>query len=154
MSVYRLERTIELPITIEQAWSFFSSPANLEKITPPGLKFRVTSTLPDVMYPGMIITYRLNVLPFTTSEWVTEITHVDPPHRFVDEQRLGPYRLWHHQHFFHETAHGVEIRDLVHYCLPLGMLGRLVNLVLVERRLRAIFDYRAQALLGMLAGTA
>src|SRR5215217_4372191 len=99
MKIYSLKRTQTLPISIEQAWEFFSSPANLARITPGQMNFRITSTsVSDKMYPGQIISYKVTVLPFTRLDWVTEITHVIEPFYFADEQRFGPYAFWHHKH--------------------------------------------------------
>lgn len=141
MKVHRLERTQQLAVSPEEAWAFFSDPANLSLITPPSLGFRVTSPLPEKMYPGMIVTYTLTPLPPLRISWVTEITHMEEPHYFVDEQRFGPYRFWHHQHLFRETAGGVEMTDIVTYALPFGIFGE-VAAGLVVARLRKIFDFR------------
>lgn len=145
MKLYRLERRQLLPITIEQAWDFFGNPGNLPLITPANLGFRITSPLPERMYVGMIVTY--TVTPFAGMKvgWITEITHAEAPLFFVDEQRFGPYRFWHHQHRFTPVASGTEMTDLVHYALPFGLLGRLVA-PLVARRLKVIFDFRRQVL--------
>ena len=144
MPLEKLERQQTIPITLVEAWSFFGHPENLAAITPPSLGFRVTSPSQVDMYSGMIITYTVSPLLGLALPWVTEITHCREPYFFVDEQRLGPYRFWHHQHHFREVAEGVEVRDLVHYLLPFGLLGR-VALGLVRRRLAAIFDYRREA---------
>lgn len=138
----RLYRKQILPITLEQAWSFFSNPANLAEITPPWLKFRICSELPDRMYAGLIIKYRITMPPGLPVTWVTEITHVREPNFFVDEQRLGPYRLWHHQHTFEEVPGGVQMEDIVHYQVPFGPLGSLFMGWWIRRNLKAIFDYR------------
>ncbi|MDZ7292699.1 MAG: SRPBCC family protein [candidate division KSB1 bacterium] len=135
-----------LPISIHQAWEFFSDPENLSEITPPALQLKLTSTTPEKMYPGMIITYRLNPFFAISSTWVTEITHVVEPHLFVDEQRFGPYRFWHHQHRFREIEGGVEMQDLVHYALPFGVLGRIAAGRLVRGELRKIFTHRREVL--------
>jgi ligand-binding SRPBCC domain-containing protein len=141
MLLEKLERLQTLPITLPDAWRFFSRPDNLATITPPWLGFKVTSPPVETMYPGMIITYTITPLVRLTLSWVTEITHCEEPAFFVDEQRIGPYRFWHHQHHFREVADGVEVRDLVHYQLPLGLIGSVVS-PLVRRRLEEIFDYR------------
>jgi ligand-binding SRPBCC domain-containing protein len=139
-----LERTLRLPITREEAWSFFSNAANLARVTPPEMGFEVVSNLPERMYAGMIIIYRVRPFARIPLNWVTEITQVDEPHRFVDEQRFGPYRFWHHQHHFREVPGGVEIRDLVHYALPPGV--GLIRGPLIAPRLDAVFDYRQRVL--------
>ncbi len=143
---FRFHATQRLPISIEQAWDFFSNPKNLCEITPPLLSLQVTCEIPEKMHPGMIVTYRVRPflkIPFT---WVTEITHVVKPHLFVDEQRFGPYRFWHHQHHFREVDGGIEIKDIVHYALPFGPLSRLANALIVRRRLEEIFGHRKESL--------
>jgi ligand-binding SRPBCC domain-containing protein len=146
MQLYRLQRTQHLPIAPETAWRFFSDPRNLRHITPPWLDFQMTSTVPETIHAGTIITYTIRPIARVPVRWVTEITHAAPPHRFVDEQRFGPYRFWHHQHHFRPTDDGVEVEDLVHYALSLGPLGRLAHGLTVRHRLDAIFAYRRRAL--------
>ncbi|GFO59549.1 SRPBCC domain-containing protein [Geomonas silvestris] len=143
MSVERFEQVHLLPITLDKAWDFFGCPENLATITPPWLGFKVTSPPQSEMYAGMIITYTVTPLLGLPLSWVTEITHCEAPHYFVDEQRLGPYRLWHHQHLFREVPQGVEMRDIVHFALPLGPLGSLAS-GMVRRKIGAIFDYRRE----------
>ena len=144
MKLHLLEARQNLPVSIAEAWEFFSDAGNLARITPPSLGFEVTSAPAERMYAGMIITYRVRPLFGVPVGWVTEITHVDEPHRFVDEQRFGPYRFWHHQHLFREIEGGVEARDIVHYALPAG--GGAVRRMLVAPRLREIFAYRRDVL--------
>jgi ligand-binding SRPBCC domain-containing protein len=146
MKPFSLERVQTIPATIDQAWRFFSDPANLTKITPPSMKFRITSPPQDVTYAGQIMTYTVRPLLGIGMDWTTEITHVSEPHFFVDEQRFGPYRFWHHQHFFREVEGGVEVRDLVHYLLHHDQLAWLVNRLIVAPRLKRIFDFRSKAL--------
>jgi len=147
MHLERLERVQIIPATLEEAWAFFAQPGNLSRITPPWLGFRVTAPSPrEPMYAGMLVSYTVSPLLGIPLSWITEITHCREPHLFVDEQHFGPYRFWHHQHHFRETADGVEVRDLVHYRLPFGPLGGLAA-GLVRRRLAAIFDYRKTAVL-------
>jgi ligand-binding SRPBCC domain-containing protein len=145
MAVYRLETTQSLAIGLEDAWSFFSDPANLAAITPEFLGFRVTSPVPRTMHAGLIITYRVTPILGIGVDWVTEITHLDAPHYFVDEQRLGPYRFWHHQHHFRAIASGVEISDIVHYAPPTPA-APLIDRWLVGPRVRSIFDHRRKIL--------
>ena len=141
-----LREVQRLPISLPEAWSFFSDPRNLSRITPPSLGLEVTSDLPGVMYPGMIITYRVRPIPWVSVGWVTEITHVREPVLFVDEQRFGPYRFWHHEHHFREVEGGVEMEDIVHYALPFGTVGRVFGGPLVRRRLEQIFSFRRRFL--------
>jgi ligand-binding SRPBCC domain-containing protein len=148
MRIYNIKRTVVLPISIQQAWSFFSSPANLPAITPPGMQLRIIYASGDVQtYEGQIIRYQMRLIPFTTSEWVTEIKNVNPPFSFVDEQRFGPYRFWHHQHRFAKCDGGVEVIDEVNYSIPFGVLGAIANGVFVHKQLENIFNFRSAKLL-------
>lgn len=136
-------RTVQtLPISLEKAWDFFSNPANLAKITPPDMNLIPTSALPESTYPGMFITYKVKPLLGIPMLWVTEITHVREQAFFVDEQRLGPYRIWHHQHHFRAVPGGVEMTDIVDYCIPGGPLGVLLNTLFIGKKVRGIFEYR------------
>ncbi|HSU17624.1 SRPBCC family protein [Longimicrobium sp.] len=144
MKLHLLDRTQKLPISLARAWDFFSDAPNLARITPPWMGFEVTSPLPERMYAGMIVVYRVRPLLGVPLRWVTEITHVDEPRRFVDEQRFGPYRFWHHEHRFSEIDGGVEMRDLVHYALAPG--GGPVRRFVVTPRLNRIFDHRRRVL--------
>ena len=146
MKLERLADACILPIGLAEAWEFFSDPRNLERITPPSLGIEITSDLPPRMHPGMIVCYTVRPLLGIPVRWVTEITHVREPHLFVDEQRFGPYRFWHHQHHFREVEGGVETSDLVHYALPLGPLGRLLGGGIVRRQLGEIFAFRKRFL--------
>lgn len=146
MKPFTLERTMFLPVTLEQAWDFFSDPGNLVKITPPDMDFRITSPEQKTLYAGQIITYTVRPLLGVAVNWTTEITHVDKPNLFVDEQRFGPYRFWHHQHRFREVDGGVEMHDLVHYLLFHEQFAVLINRMIVAPRLRRIFDYRSKVL--------
>ncbi|MCG3119624.1 MAG: hypothetical protein ALAOOOJD_02072 [bacterium] len=142
-TVHRLQR---LAIPLQTAWDFFSDPRNLRDITPPTLGFQVTSTPAEKMYPGMIISYRITPLWGLSRQWITEITHVIEPQLFVDEQRFGPYRFWHHQHLFRTIAGGVEMEDIVHYILPFGRVGQLAAATRVKKELQKIFDFRREVL--------
>jgi len=145
--IYKLEASQYLNISMEQAWQFFSSPANLVKITPPFMGFKITSGIPVPMYPGQMITYRVSPIPGFTTSWVTEITHVTGNEYFVDEQRFGPYRLLHHEHNFHKQAEGVMMTDRVFYKLPFGFLGRIAHALFVRGQLEKIFRFREDFLL-------
>lgn len=146
MKIYSLERTIKLKMTMAESWEFFSNPNNLPLITPPSLNLNITSELPDEMYTGMIITYTVAPILNIPMTWVTEITHVDEPNFFVDEQRFGPYKFWHHQHRFKEIQGGVEATDLVHYALPLDPLSRIAKDLIVTKQLNEIFEFRSEYL--------
>jgi len=143
MAVHKFVQEQFLKSDLPTVWKFFSGADNLQAITPKYMNFRVTSgDLPEAIYPGMIITYKVSPLLGIPLFWMTEITHVMPGKLFVDEQRRGPYRLWHHQHHFEERDGGVLMRDIVHYQLPLGILGEVANLLFVKRQLNTIFDFR------------
>lgn len=143
MAIYRLIRRQHIPATISEVWEFFSNPANLADITPGYMKFVVTSPPHNGdIYPGQIITYKVSPLLSIPLSWMTEITHVVPGKLFVDEQRQGPYSLWHHQHLFEPDGNGTLMTDIVHYKLPLGLLGTLAKSLFVGRQLEDIFDYR------------
>lgn len=142
MKIYTLARTQDLPISIHEAWDFFSNPNNLSKITPDEMAFTVTSDLPEQMYPGLIITYIVKPLLGIPLNWVTEITQIDPPNYFIDEQRFGPYKFWHHTHFFKEIDEGVRMEDRVWYGLPFGFFGNIAQPIIVKKKLSQIFDFR------------
>ena len=144
--IYTLEVKQFLNISLNEAWDFFSSPGNLSKITPEHMGFIITSGTPEKMYPGQIITYKVSPFPGIKTNWVTEITHVDEEKFFVDEQRFGPYRMWHHEHHFEVQGKGVLMTDRVSYKLPLGFLGRIAHLLFVKNQLKQIFEYREKFL--------
>ena len=146
MKVYTLKAIQILPIGIEEAWGFFSNPNNLAVITPEWLNFKVTSKLPEKMYAGMIISYKVHPVLGIPMNWVTEITHVKEPFYFVDEQRFGPYKLWHHQHHLKETENGIEMTDIINYALPFDPFSRPINSLLIKNRVRDIFKFREKKL--------
>ncbi len=140
--MFQFKRKQIIPTDLDTCWNFFSSPSNLKLITPPYMGFDVKTTVPDTMYEGLIIAYTVKPLLGIPVEWVTEITHINKGVFFVDEQRIGPYKLWHHEHHFKEVAEGIEMIDIVSYELPFGKLGKLVEPILVAPKLKEIFDYR------------
>lgn len=145
--VYKLERVQRLPITLDQAWEFFSSPKNLEEITPEDMTFQLTSGNGDEkIHAGQILTYKVAPIGGIKLFWMTEITHVVHHDYFVDEQRRGPYTMWHHKHTFKSIPGGVEMTDTVWYELPLGILGRAAHGIFVQKKVAAIFDYRYKLL--------
>ena len=146
MKVYKLRTEQTLPISLDEAWDFFSTPKNLNEITPPDMSFEILSGADERMYSGQLITYKIRPLLNIPMTWVTEITHVGAPNYFVDEQRFGPYALWHHQHRFKEVENGVEMEDELNYAIPLGFLGRIANALFVEKQVNRIFDHRYQVL--------
>lgn len=136
--------TVQLiPASIETAWEFFSNPTNLSTITPDKMNFRVISKhYGNKVYAGQLIEYKVSPLLGIPLYWMTEITHVEDKKYFVDEQRFGPYSLWHHQHQFKVIETGVEMTDIVHYKLPFWFLGDIANGLFVKKRLKEIFEYR------------
>ena len=148
MPVYTIERTQRLPINLDEAWDFFSSPKNLKEITPDYMGFDIKSDPRHLaaMYPGQIITYTVRPVLGIPMFWMTEITQVRDKEFFIDEQRVGPYRIWHHQHHFKAIEGGVEMGDIVHYQLPLGPLGAIANWLFVKKQLQGIFEYRFRVL--------
>ena len=148
MRLHTLEQQQTLPITIEEAWDFFSSPANLDQITPDDLGFKITSPPAGRMFEGQIITYRVRVAPLIHVTWVTEIKCVEEGRAFVDEQRFGPYKFWHHRHEFEAVPEGVLMRDKVHYALPFGPFGAIAHALFVRRKLEWIFRFRRDLLAG------
>jgi ligand-binding SRPBCC domain-containing protein len=147
MKIYQLKRTQFLPISLEQAWDFFATPDNLGVITPASMKFEIVSRSGgDRMYAGQLIRYKVAVKPWLKVNWVTEITHVHEPFYFVDDQRSGPFAMWHHQHHFKVVNGGVEMTDELYYAIPFGYIGRIVNALFVQREVNTIFDFRFNVL--------
>ena len=146
MKIYTLHRKQNLPITKEKAWEFLSSPSNLKTITPDYMSFDIISGGDRPMFPGQIIQYIVTPILGIKTKWVTEITHVQEGHYFVDEQRFGPYALWHHKHFIKQIEGGIEMEDIIDYKIPLGILGQLVHPFIVKPKLEEIFNYRNKKL--------
>ena len=147
MKLYSIHTKQNLPITLDEAWKFISDPRNLEVITPDTMGFVTLSGDEKEMFSGQIIHYKITPLLGITMQWVTEITHVQEKKFFVDEQRFGPYAFWHHKHFLKEIPGGVEMEDIVHYKVPMGILGQLVHPFLVKPKLEEIFEYRKKKLI-------
>lgn len=146
MKLYTLHHIQKLPISLQEAWDFFANPKNLKTITPDYMGFDIVSGGDKKMYPGQIIQYIVTPVAGIKTKWVTEITHVEERKYFVDEQRFGPYSMWHHKHFIREIKGGVEMEDLLHYKLPLGFIGQVVHQLVVKSKLQKIFNYRQQKL--------
>lgn len=146
MKIYQLHKFQKLPISVEKAWDFLSDPKNLKVITPDYMGFEIISGADRPMYQGQIIEYLVSPVAGIKNKWVTEITHVKDHEFFVDEQRFGPYKLWHHKHFIRPIQNGVEMEDLIHYKLPFGFLGNLAHPLLVKNKLEEIFEYRKHKL--------
>ena len=146
MKIYRLHKKQNLPISIDEAWSFLSDPKNLKTITPDYMGFNILSGADRRMYAGQIIQYIVTPVMGIKTKWVTEITHCIEKEYFVDEQRFGPYSLWHYKHFIKEIDGGVEMEDVIDYKLPFGLLGQMVQPILVKPKLEEIFNYRTKKL--------
>ena len=144
--IHHLYQEQFLPIPIADAWDFFSTPRNLDEITPQELGFKIVYQPGDKMYEGQIIEYRVMVVPGIWLPWVTEIKTVREGQSFVDEQRFGPYKFWHHRHTFEEKDGGTLMRDLVHYALPLWPFGEIGHNIFVKPKLESIFDFRREIL--------
>ena len=148
MGFYQLYRTQKILASIDEVWDFISSPGNLKRITPDYMGFEITSRdLPAKMHPGMIVCYKVSPFMGFKMTWISEITHVEEKSFFVDEQKVGPYRMWHHQHRIEALDKGVLMSDLVTYQPPLGVLGSLGNLLFIQRKLAEIFEYRKKSLI-------
>lgn len=143
MAAHSLKVSQKIPVSLDKAWDFFSNPANLQAITPDTMGFKVISKYHgDTMYAGQLIEYKVRPVLNIPLYWMTEITQVKDRQYFIDEQRFGPYALWHHQHHFRAIEGGVEMTDIIHYKNPLGILGRLANVLFVKKKVNTIFDYR------------
>lgn len=147
MAYYQLIKKQNIPASIDEIWDFISSPSNLKEITPKHMGFEVTgNTGKGQMYPGMIITYKVSPLLGIKLDWVTEITHVKDKEYFVDEQRIGPYTMWHHEHKIEPIEGGIMMTDIVTYQPPMGILGAIANTLFIKKQLEEIFGYRTVAL--------
>jgi ligand-binding SRPBCC domain-containing protein len=150
--MYILERQQRVSASVEQAWAFLQNPANLDRITPPDLQFRIVTDVPAIMFNGLIVEYRITIPLLGTHTWVTEIKHIREGLSFVDEQRLGPYRFWYHYHEIRQENDGVLLIDQVFYQPPFGLLGPLLHRFYISRTLERIFKYRRQRLEEFLSG--
>ena len=144
--VYRLSSKQHLPITLDEAWDFLSNPNNLKVITPDYMSFDIISGADKPMFAGQIIQYIVTPILGVKTTWVTEITHIVDKKYFVDEQRFGPYALWHHKNFINPIEGGVEMEDIIDYKVPFGFIGRLVHPFLIKPKLTEIFNYRTKKL--------
>ena len=144
--IYTLKVKQNIKMSLDEAWNFFSNPKNLSKITPAKMGFNITSETADKMYVGQIISYKVSPLFGINLNWVTEITHINDKMFFVDEQRFGPYSLWHHKHFIKEIDGGIEMEDIVDYKIPFGILGQIAHPLFVKNKLKQIFKFREKKL--------
>ena len=142
--VYQFQRKQLIKTDIETAWDFMRSPANLNKITPPDMTFTILSDLPDVMFEGQIIRYKIKIPMIGEQDWVSELKHIKEKHSFVDDQRIGPYKLWYHYHQIQKCSEGVEFLDHITYSIPYGIFGELAHYIYVKNQLDKIFDFRAK----------
>lgn len=147
MSFYQFKKQQLIRSSVDQIWEFISTPNNLKEITPKAMNFEILNKdLPQKMYPGMIISYKVSPMKWFRTTWVTEITHIQEKKYFIDEQRVGPYSIWHHQHILEPTDKGVKMTDIVSYKLPFGLLGRIAHGLFIRSKIRSIFDYRYDAI--------
>jgi len=146
MQLYQLQSKQVFPIGKKEAWDFLSDPKNLAVITPQHMGFHILAGADRPMFQGQVIQYIVKPFPLVSTKWVTEITHVKEGEYFVDEQRFGPYALWHHKHFLKEVPEGVEMEDVIDYKLPFGFLGQLTHPLLVKKQLQTIFEFRENKL--------
>ena len=144
--IYTLETNAIVNTPIEKAWSYFSNPSNLAEITPASMGFIITSSPTKDMFAGQIISYIVKPILSIKTNWVTEITHVDAPNFFVDEQRFGPYSMWHHEHHFIKNGNQTQMIDRVSFKIPFGILGHLAFPIIVKPQLTKIFQYREKKL--------
>ena len=142
MKIYTIHAKQNIPISKEKAWEFLCDPNNLKVITPDYMGFHILSGADRPMFAGQVIQYIVTPIARLKTKWVTEITHVKEGSYFVDEQRFGPYSLWHHKHFIKEIDGGVEMEDIVDYKVPFGFIGQLFHPLLVKPKLKEIFEYR------------
>ncbi|WP_437395641.1 SRPBCC family protein [Flagellimonas lutimaris] len=153
MRLYQLKSKQIFPINKKEAWDFLSNPQNLAVITPPHMGFHILAGADRPMFQGQVIQYIVKPFPLVSTKWVTEITHVKEGEYFVDEQRFGPYSLWHHKHFLKEVPEGVEMEDIIDYKLPLGIIGQLTHTIFIKKQLKQIFEFRERKLMELFGGT-
>ena len=147
MAFYQFKRTQLIKKPIEEIWAFISDPSNLKKITPNYMGFDITSdNTPPKVYAGLVISYKVSPLFGIKTTWVSEISNVKENNYFVDQQLIGPYKLWHHQHILEVTKDGTLMTDIVSYEPPFGFLGSIANTILIKRKLNEIFEYRTEAI--------
>lgn len=146
MKLYQIKTKQKLPISVDKAWKFLSNPKNLKEITPKYMNFRILSGADRSIFAGQIIQYKVTPMLGISTKWVTEITHVKDKEYFVDEQRFGPYALWHHKHFIKKIDGGVEMEDVIDYKIPFGIIGQIAHPIIVKNKLKQIFKFRENKL--------
>lgn len=142
----KLKQEQFLPISLEEAWQFFATPKNLNEITPEDMVFEIVSDLPETMYEGLLINYKLKPMFNIPISWCTEITHIKEKEYFVDEQRKGPYFIWHHEHHFKAVEGGVLMTDILHYDIGKWIFGWMAGKLFVDNKVKSIFEYRNNTL--------
>jgi ligand-binding SRPBCC domain-containing protein len=142
MKIYPLYRRQALALTVQEAWDFFSSPYNLNEITPDFFNVTVTSKVPERIYGGLMISYDMKAVFGISMAWLSEISHCDEPKRFVYEQRIGPFKFWSHEVCLTEQDGGIVMEDIVFYAMPLGFIGQFINKILIAGKLEQIFTVR------------
>ena len=142
----KLKQEQFLPISLDEAWKFFATPKNLNEVTPDDMVFEIISELPETMYAGLLINYRLKPMFNIPINWCTEITHIKEKEYFVDEQRKGPYRIWHHEHHFKAVKGGVLMTDILHYDIGKWIVGRIAGKLFVDKKVKGVFEYRNKTL--------
>lgn len=148
MPFYQLTFEQKIPASKNEVWKFISDPKNLSKITPPSMGFEIKNPVViDGMYEGQIIEYRVKPLLGIPTKWLTEITHIKVEEFFVDEQRIGPYKMWHHEHHIKSIEGGVLMTDIISYVPPFGFIGALANYFLIGNKLKKIFAFRTKKLI-------
>jgi ligand-binding SRPBCC domain-containing protein len=151
-TIHQLTRQQTIQTDLDTAWDFIRSPQNLDRITPEDMAFEIVSPVPDEMYDGLLIEYRVGIPLLGKQTWLTELKHIRPRKSFVDEQRIGPYKLWYHYHEIREVDDGVQFIDSVHYVMPFGILGAMARALYVRQQLEKIFDHRRLAMESILKG--
>tara|TARA_B100000683_G_scaffold103217_1_gene101879 strand:+ start:2131 stop:2589 length:459 start_codon:yes stop_codon:yes gene_type:complete len=146
MKLTQLHFEQKINTDLSNLWEFISSPKNLSKITPNYMDFNIKSKVPEQMYEGLIISYTIKPILGIKLNWVTEITHIKDKNYFVDEQRSGPYKMWHHEHILEETNDGIIMKDIISYIPPYGFIGLILNKLFIKKQVREIFQYRTKVL--------
>lgn len=149
--MYTLEKELIVNTTREKAWEFIRNPANLDRITPDDMAFEIVTDLPEEMYEGMLVEYRVQIPIIGKQLWISELKHIRPGESFVDEQKIGPYRFWYHYHGIEVLDEGVKLIDRVTYAPPFGILGRIANAMFIRKTLDRIFEFREEAFRSILA---
>ncbi|MCP4142752.1 MAG: SRPBCC family protein [Chloroflexi bacterium] len=140
--LHRITHKQTIPAPLDEVWTYFATPHNLNEMTPPDMNFETIHGGDEKMFQGQLIEYRVSFMPLTKSRWLTEIAHVEEKTYFVDAQRIGPYRFWYHEHRFQAVEAGTQITDQVTYELPFGILGDIIHTIWVKHKLNRIFEFR------------